>query len=71
MLSQTLNGTKADGVITLQIGDDRIVFLIIELKRELGEGGCDPATQAGLSMRRTWIELSVGYNLRLDHMSDS
>ena len=64
--------TEADGVITLQIGDDRIKFLILELKRELGEGGCDPTTQAGLSMKRSWIEPFVGYNrLRLDHMSDS
>ena len=56
----------------MQIGDDRIMFLILELKRELGEGGCDPTTQAGLSMKRSWIEPSVGYNrLRLDHMSDS
>ena len=66
------DGTKADGVITLQIGDGRIMYLILELKRELGEGGCDPTTQAGLSMKRSWIEPSVGYNhLRLDHMSDS
>ena len=64
--------TKADGVITLQIGDARIAYLILELKRELGEGGCDPTTQVGLSMKRSWIEPSVGYNrLRLDHMSDS
>jgi hypothetical protein len=48
--------TEADGVITLQIGDDRIMFMILELKRELGEGGCDLTTQAGLSMKRSWIE---------------
>jgi hypothetical protein len=66
------DGTEADGVITLQIGDDRIKFLILELKREVGEGGCDPTTQAGLSMKRSWIEPSVGYNcLCLGHMSDS
>ena len=66
------DGTKADGVITLQIGDERIVFLILELKRELGEGGCDPTTQAGLSLKRSWIEHTVGYNrLRLDHTSNS
>jgi len=54
------DGTKPDGVITLQIGDARITFLILELKRELGEGGCDPTTQVGLSMKRSWIDLSVG-----------
>lgn len=66
------DGTEADGVITLQIGDVRIMLLILELKRELGEGGCDPTTQAGLSMKRSWIASSVGYNcLCLVHMYDS
>jgi hypothetical protein len=66
------DGTIVDGVITLQIGDARIMYLILELKRELGEGGSDPTTQAGLSMKRSWIEPSVGYNcLCLGHMSDS
>jgi len=52
--------TAADGVVMLQIGDIRIASLVIELKRELGEGGCDPSLQAGLSMKRSWIEPSVG-----------
>jgi len=37
------DGTKPDGVITLQIGDARIAFLILELKRELCEGGFEVA----------------------------
>jgi len=53
------DGTSADGVITLQIGDAHITSLIIELKRELSEGGCDPSTQAGLSMKRSWVDPSV------------
>ena len=57
-----LNGTKPDGVVTLQIGDARIAFLILELKRELGEGGCDPTTQGGLSMKRSWIDPTVSHN---------
>ncbi|KAI9431857.1 hypothetical protein H4582DRAFT_2198395, partial [Lactarius indigo] len=31
----------------------------LEVKREIGEGGCDPTTQVGLSMRRSWIHESV------------
>ena len=57
--------------MALQIGDDRFNILILELKRELGEGDCDSTTQAGLRMKRSWIEPSVGYNLCLGHMSDS
>ena len=56
------DGTIPDGIITLQIDDARIAFLILELKQELGEGGCDPTTQAGLSMKRSWIDPSVGFN---------
>lgn len=45
-----------DGVVTLNIGDSRITSVVIELKREMGEGGCDPTLQASLSMRRSWID---------------
>jgi len=65
------DGTKPDGIITLQIGDARIAFLVLELKRELGEGGCDPTTQAGLSMKPSWIDPSVSNNhIHLDLMSN-
>jgi hypothetical protein len=66
-----LNGTKLDGVDTLQIGDARIAFLIIELKREVGKCGCDPTTQAGLSMKPSLLDPSVSYNrIRLGLISD-
>ncbi|TDL19319.1 hypothetical protein BD410DRAFT_727414 [Rickenella mellea] len=39
----------------ISVNDTRIPLVIIELKKELGEGGCDPTTQAGLSMKRYWI----------------
>ena len=71
-LEPNSDATSADGVITLQVSDARIVFLILELKRELGEGGCDPSLQAGLSMKRSWINPSVSNNhIHLDLMSDS
>jgi hypothetical protein len=65
------DGSRPDGAITLQIGNTRIMTLIMEVKRELGEG-CDPSTQVSLSMRRSWIDSDVGYKrIHLDHMSDS
>jgi hypothetical protein len=64
------DGSRPDGVITLQIGNTRIATLIMEVKRELGEG-CDPSTQVSLSMRRSWIDPQVGYkHIHLDLMSD-
>jgi len=51
--------TNPDGVIVLQIGDVRIMILLMEFKRELGEGGSDPSHQAGLSMKHSWLEKSV------------
>ena len=51
--------TSADGVHMIEVGDVRIPLLIVELKRELGDGGCDPTTQAGIAMRRSWIQQDV------------
>jgi len=64
------DGTNADGIITLQIGNAHITSLIIELKRELGESGCDPSTQAGLSMKHSWVDPSVSnhHYIDLDHV---
>jgi hypothetical protein len=65
------DGFRTDNAITLQIGTTRIMTLIMEVKRELGEG-CDPSTQVSLSMRRSWIDSQVGYtHIHLDLMSDS
>ena len=61
---QELNsdGTSADGVMTLTLGTAHIMTLVLEWKREIGEGGCDSSTQAGLSMKRIWLDPTVGYN---------
>jgi hypothetical protein len=55
------DGTSADGVLTLVLRDTRtrIQLVILELKREWGEGGCDAVNQAGLSMRQRWIQNEV------------
>ena len=51
--------TCADGVHMIMVGGVRIPILIMELKRELGDGGCDPTTQAAIAMRRSWIQQDV------------
>jgi hypothetical protein len=56
------DGSRPDGIISAELDGDKFPFVFIELKREIGEGGCDPTTQAGVSMRRSWIHSSVGYN---------
>lgn len=57
--------TCADGVHMIKVGDVRIPLLIMELKRELGEGGCDPSTQVGITMRRSWIQEDVSLFMSL------
>ncbi|KAI0245533.1 hypothetical protein BJV78DRAFT_1287615 [Lactifluus subvellereus] len=49
---QNPDSTRPDGIITLASG---IPYVFIELKREMGEGGCDSTSQVSLSMRRSWI----------------
>lgn len=56
------DGTRPDGTITLRIDDARIVLLVLELKREIGDGGSDPSHQAGLSSKRSWIDNSASRN---------
>lgn len=52
--------SKPDGVIMINGTGTPCVFM--EWKREIGEGGSDPSYQVGLSMKRSWIHPSVGYN---------
>jgi hypothetical protein len=67
------DGARPDGLISVALGGHSFPYVFIELKREIGEGGCDPTTQVGLSMRRSWIHISVGYNciIHLRLMCDS
>ena len=65
------DATAADGVITVTIGSAHITTLILEWKKEIGEGGCDSSTQAGLSMKRTWLDPNVSYNcIHIEFISD-
>ncbi|TDL14986.1 hypothetical protein BD410DRAFT_733325 [Rickenella mellea] len=38
---------------------ENVPFFILEYKRILGEGGCDPSVLAGCSMRRAWIQVDM------------
>ena len=57
-----LDLTSADGAVSVTlIGDihETVAILQAEDKREFGEGGSDPSTQAGLSMIRNWVQHNV------------
>ena len=65
------DATQPDGSITLCIGDTRIVTLILEVKRDFGEGDCDPTNQASFSMKRSWIDpLASDTPLYIDFTAD-
>jgi hypothetical protein len=44
-----------DGVHTIEIGNIGVCVLVIEVKREMGEGGSDPTIQVSISFRKNWI----------------
>ncbi|KAF9477785.1 PLP-dependent transferase [Pholiota conissans] len=55
--------TILTSLLHYRLGDARIALLVVEMKQELGAGACDPILQAGLSMRRIWID-----SLRMRHV---
>ena len=68
---QLPDGSRPDGTVMVETGGARVPFLIAELKREMGEGGCDASSQVSIAMRRSWAHQSVGYNcIHLGPMSD-
>jgi hypothetical protein len=63
--------TEADDILKMTINTAQSMILALEWRQELGEGGCDSSTQAGLNMKHAWLELSVGYNcIHIDFISD-
>ena len=65
------DGSWPDGIVTLNVCNDLLPYMILEAKREIGEGGCDSTTQAGLYMKHSLIHKQVGYNrIHLDPMCD-
>jgi hypothetical protein len=51
---------KSDGVVSIECGPEleTAFIFILELKNEVGVGGCDPAIQALQSYRKYWLEVS-------------
>jgi hypothetical protein len=65
---QNPDSTRPDGVIMVELGNTCIPYSFLEPTQE---GIYDPTSQASLSMRRSWIHNSVGYNhIHLDLMFD-
>ena len=63
-MSTVLNAdrTSPDGLIEISLTGEThesIAPLLKEDKREFGDGGSDPSTQAGLSMARYWAQSEV------------
>lgn len=68
---QNPDNTRPDGIIIVDVGNTCTPYMFMELKREAGEGGCDPTSQASLSMRHSWNHDLVGYNhIHLDPAFD-
>lgn len=63
--------TEVDDIFKMTINTAQFMTLILEWRQELGKGGCDPSTQAGLSMKRAWLESTVGHNrIHIELISD-
>ena len=54
--------TSPDGMVLITLAGkfyEAVATLINEYKNEIGDGGCDPSTQAGLSAVRFWVQSEV------------
>jgi len=56
------DGTSPDGAYSITLTGEiyeLVVLLLREDKSDIGNGGCDPSTQAGLSIVRFWVQDKV------------
>lgn len=60
------DNSSADAVFMMDLDGIRFPVLLVELKRVLGEGGCDPSIQAGNSMRQALKQANVSSLLMLN-----
>jgi hypothetical protein len=44
-----------DSMHVIEIGDVGVCVLVIEIKREMGEGGSDATIQVSISFRKNWV----------------
>ncbi|KIM25769.1 hypothetical protein M408DRAFT_73816 [Serendipita vermifera MAFF 305830] len=52
--TQLPDGTSNDGCILTSVSDHLALCLLLEMKNEVGTGGCDPAAQGSYSTRKFW-----------------
>jgi hypothetical protein len=56
---QNADLTIPDGIVEVGTNEARSLLLVKEDKKEFGDGGSDPSTQAGLSVGRCWAQSRV------------
>jgi hypothetical protein len=57
------DGSLPDGVYAVRFKEICACMAVIELKREMGEGGSDPTNQVSISFKRIWISDEVSLTL--------
>jgi hypothetical protein len=59
------DGSLPDGVHVIEIHHSGVCMLVIEIKREMGEGGSDTTNQVSISFRKVWVfgEVSLTLNV--------
>lgn len=60
MMQVAVDGVIADGVVEKPIQKYSVPLLVMEYKRGIAEGGCDPMTQASYSLLKYWQDERVG-----------
>jgi len=62
---------QPDGIVVLKVCNTLLIYMILDVKQEMGASSCNPTTQVGLYMRCSWVHKLVGYNrIHLDPMCD-
>ena len=58
--SQSVPGAEPDGVVTSTMPDRPIAYrCFLEVKNEIGTGGCDPCSQGFIAYEKLWSEEKV------------
>jgi hypothetical protein len=62
-----VTGAEPDGVVTTTMHDRPTAYrCIVEIKNEVGTGGCDPCCQAVIGYEKCWLDSTVRH---IDHAS--
>jgi len=58
-----VSGATSDGVVKTSLGKYSPPLLVLEYKRAVGEGGCDPMVQASYAVLKYWQDKPVSWPL--------